>query len=423
MRPVSETLAERLNDTQQTIENNANPATHLRITRNDVPLHEKDFIERVRIVRTSSELTDSSIAVKHPKFLGDDEDIWVAYCQNDTLHIKHAKNTEVIQPNDWQSYSFTDDAVACAICFDSVAKKNTSGIWEFVTEQWPWVFWVTPSGVLYAKMCTPVGVMAIELAVANVTDVSAVRGPASDTGNWDLGMTVFFVMNGDLYYRQYIDGEWYDAELVNNSVVNDLTIQKIQAFNTWDYRVGVQILTSNNDLYELYSFCEGIGARGTEHLEMGVSGVGQLFRVQYSDGYVNPEHISMSLSASGGMTYGLSTVPVSAENIPVSGDYGHKVKVTMDYPNTGGSAGEFILRDSNGIIYSCESVSVNDTEITLTFVNFNLAYSASYCEVVYTQGTLMSPVVATDSFTIQFVPTGLVNPSTPPPSVVQIYNL
>lgn len=422
MRQVNSILEERLESTVQTIAENANPETYFRMMRHEIPLAEKQYLEYMRVGRTT-EITDSDVAVCHPRFGKADEDIWVSYVANGELKIKHAKNTESLTKGDWISYSFSDDAVACSIAFNSEAKHNARGIWEYVTDKYPWVFWVTPSGALYTKMCTPVGVMAIELAVANVTDVSAVRGPAGESGNWDLGLTVFFLMNGEIYYRQYIDGEWYDAELVQHSGLDGLTISQIKAFNTWDYRVGVQILTNDNELYELFSYSEGIGTRGTEHLEMGVSGVGQLFRVQYSDGYVNPEHINMSLSANGGMTYGLSAIPVSAENIPVSGDYGHKVKVTMDYPNTGGSAGEFILRDSNGIIYSCESVSVNGTEITLTFVNFNLAYSASYCEVVYTQGTLMSPVVATDSFTIQFVPTGLVNPSTPPPSVVQIYNL
>ena len=66
---------------------------------------------------------------------------------------------------------------------------------------------------------------------------------------------------------------------------------------------------------------------------------------------------------------------------------------------------------------------IEDNIITLTFINFNLAYNADSCVVIYTKGTMMSPVVLTESFNIEFEPEGLVNPSTPPPSVSVIYNL
>ena len=95
----------------------------------------------------------------------------------------------------------------------------------------------------------------------------------------------------------------------------------------------------------------------------------------------------------------------------------------MDYPNTDGDVREFLLRDSNGNVYACESVECDGNIIRLTFVNFNMAYSASSLTVIYTKGTLMSPVVLTDSFSITFTPTNLVSPLTPPPTVVSIYNV
>lgn len=420
MRNVDSVLEERLNSSLQTIDNNANPAVQMRVQRRNIPLLDEELIERSRIVKAEG-ITDSDVAVCHPYFNHADEDIWVAYVRNGILHIKWAKNTEILSKSEWNNYWFTADASACSIAFNSVAKHNARGQWEFVTEEVPWVFWVQ-DGALKAKLCTPLGEYIHELAVSNVTDVSAVRAPSGDYGNWDLGLTVFFVMAGSLYYRQYIDGEWCDAERVTFTGLDELTIVKIKAFNTWDYRVGVQILTDDGKLYELFSYTEGIGTRGTEHLELGVAAEGRLFRIGYGDGYTK-EHLNISVTADGTRIYGLSAVPLEAKNINYNGDWGRKVEVTMDYPNTDGDVREFLLRDSNGNVYACESVECDGNIIRLMFVNFNMAYSASSLTVIYTKGTLMSPVVLTDSFSITFTPTNLVSPLTPPPSVVSIYNV
>ena len=411
-------IADRLETTLQTIDNNANPGTFLRIRRYDVPLHEKPFIEKSRIVNREG-LTDSDIAVCHPFFGRDNTEMWVAYVRQGILHIKYANNHEVMTRSEWNDYSFTADAEACAIAFNSKVKHNVRDMWEFITEEVPWVFWVH-DGQLKAKLCTPLGVYEHELAVANVTDVSAVRGPAADSGNWDLGLTVFFLMAGSVYYRQYINGEWCDAELVPG--LSELNIVSIKAFNTWDYRVGLQLLTDSGDLYEYFTYTEGIGVRGTEHLEINAEAVGKLYRIGYDGGYTN-EHLNISATALGNRIYGLSAVPISAENINVSGDYGKKVEVTMDYPTTEGEVEEFILKDDSNNVYACENIEHDGNIIRLTFVNFNMAYNSAYLQVIYTKGTMMSPVVLTESFTKTFVPTGLSAPSTPAPRVSSIYNV
>jgi hypothetical protein len=421
MRNIDTVLEERINSSMQTIGENANPAVQMRIQRHDVPLHDEELIERSRIVHRAG-LTDSDVAVCHPYFEREDGRIWVAYVREGILHVKWAENMEILSRSEWNDYWFTDYAVSCSIAFNSKAKHNARGIWEFITEEIPWVFWVTPEGQLKAKLCTPLGQYEHELAIANVTDCSAVRAPAGDYGNWDLGLTVFFLMAGQLYYRQYIDGEWCDAERVTISGLDDLTIVKIKAFNTWDYRVGVQLLTDDGKLYVLFTYTEGIGVRGSEHINMGVTATGRLFRIGYDAGYTN-EHLEIGASAVGERIYGLSTIPLEAKNINYNGDWGKKIEITMDYPNSAGDVREFLLRDSNGNVYACEDIEFDDNVIRLTFVNFNMAYSASNLTVIYTKGTLMSPVVLTDSFSISFVPTNLVSPSTPPPSVVSIYNV
>lgn len=411
MREVNDKLAERLETSLQTKANNANPQTSLRISRPEVPFKDKDFLERTRIAKGT--ITDSGVAVCHPKFLKPDDEIWVAYVQGGKLKIKHTPNREVLSDGDWITYNWTDDAVACAICFDGKPKRNVQGIWEYLTDREPWAFWVTPEGKLKAKKCTPLGAMVHTLAEANVTDVSVVRGPAGERGLWDFGLTVFFLMGGNLFYRQYIDDVWYDAELVQAGP--SVTYSKISAFATWDYRVGVQILDTNGDLYELYTFTEGIGVRNVEHIDVSIKATAKNSLIEYTDSQTL-EHLDVSATASGELIYGLSSFPLEVHNVEDEDeDWGRAILIEMYCPCTGGSPGEFVLRDSNNVRFNCESVECEGNYIKLVFTNFNLA-GTNQMTVTYTKGTLLSPATETDSFSISFIPENLVPPQDPVPA-------
>ena len=54
----------------------------------------------------------------------------------------------------------------------------------------------------------------ITLAENNATAISAVRAMWSDVPGFDFGLCLFMILNGAIYVRQLINGEWYDAEVV-----------------------------------------------------------------------------------------------------------------------------------------------------------------------------------------------------------------
>lgn len=419
MRNVNPDIQERLNKKIQTKASNSEPNLDMRIMRASIPLKYSQFIERQRIVKASG-ITDCGVAVSHPKFYGEDEEIWVAYVRNGTLKIRYGANNELLDKIIWDLYPFEPDASACSIAFDSTVKRGHRDTYEFITEKVPWVFWVD-EGALYAKMCTPLGIQITTLAEENVTDVSAVRGCSGENGMWDFGLTVFFLANGYLYYKQLIDGVWYDAELIQ-AVPEDVTITKIAAFNTWDYRVGVQLLTDDGDLYELYSYTEGIGTRNIEHISYAMDIHADLLKINYHDGYEN-EHINYNMNVEATIIYGLSAVPVSIENIADADDnWGTTVVITMDYPVFEGSADEFKMVDSNGVIYSCIEANVDDRTITLVFSDFNLAARAEDVTVSYFGTSMMSPATPTDAFDLTFVPVNLVAPQVEIPEFDTAYN-
>lgn len=423
MRNIDTVLEERINSSMQTIGENANPAVQMRIQRHDVPLHDEELIERSRIVHRAG-LTDSDVAVCHPYFEREDGRIWVAYVREGILHVKWAENMEILSRSEWNDYWFTDYAIACSIAFDSKVKHNPQGIWEFITEEIPWVFWVTPEGQLKAKLCTPLGQYEHELAIANVTDVSAVRGASGDYGNWDFGLNVFFVMGGNLYYRQMINDVWYDAELIQHPDLNGLTIQKIKAFNTWDYRAGVQILTSDGDLYELYSYTEGLGTRSQEHTMINyIEGSMGNFKLQYvgESSFQTKEHTSIGYHDNEIYNYSTNTeIPKKAENVSdINGNWGTTIEIRMSEKATGALNTDFSLTDGTNI-YQCMGVIYNKRIIRLAFQDFNDAMGN--LTVIYTPGTLATPIADVNGFSITFTPEHLGEYIPPVPKVVSAAN-
>lgn len=413
MRALSNDIITKSAQQDQTIAAEAEPYVSLRISRNRTILTDLALTEKVK-VRTADtgDITDADIAVQHPRYKGENTKIWCVLINDGHLGLRWTYDREDITETKWNVINLgAPTATACAIGFDSEVKENARGYAEFVTgDGYPLVFYVDGDGAL---KCIILGGAIIEetLAANNVTDVSVIRGPASKNGSWDLGLTVFFLMGGALFYRQLINGSWYDAEQVNLSITGE-TISKIDAFVTWDYRVGVQVLTASGKLYQIISYTEGIGVRGMEHIEMRMSAVVSLIGTNYINKFTT-EHIEMAMSASTALIYGHSAVPVLVENTN-----GTTIEVTFDYPNTGTpSASQFTLTDTHYLNYVCTSAALSQDgyTLTLTFDDFDLAekWVDNTLTLTYTKpssGGLQSPAVQTESFTESFTPTGLVAP-------------
>jgi hypothetical protein len=205
-----------------------------------------------------------------------------------------------------------------------------------------------------------------------------------------------------------------------------VTWVQVSCSRTWDWRTALQLKASDGKLYEVFTQFQGIGSKNAEHLEIkSIKATGNLIPVDYIDTAEN-EHINISnITATGALIYGLSSKPVSAENVDDgNGNYGLIVKVTMDYPVTGvtDNAAAFALTDSSGGSYACTAATVADKVVTLTCIDFNAAYGKTLT-VAYTPGTVQSPAVAMEAWTIAFTPTGLVPTTVPAPTVTEVANI
>ena len=381
MRNLPNDLKSKIKQAIQSESTNSAPSADVWISRPTTVLKYSNFLEK-QLIATVPGMNRASIAACHTSFGRDSTRIYVAYVADGIGHVVYANSSELMNEHIWVESDFTEPTTDIAIAFDGTMPKSTSGNIEFITENLPWVFWIN-SGALFARKleCTE---DAIELATQNVTAVSAVRAMWSEVGNFDFGLLVFFIISGSIYYRQYIGGIWSDAVPINFGPA--VTWADISASRTWDYRIALQCLSSDGVLYELVSQFEGIGKQNTEHINItAIKSQGTLIEVTYIDVSNGIESIGIShLSATAAMIYGLTSVPISVNNIDDgTGNWGIYIQVVFDHyiSQAEGNASQFVLTDGNGVAYTATDISLSLDGLTalLTFNDLNKEWYGKDC--------------------------------------------
>lgn len=427
MRSVPSYISERLNKRIQTRANTADPSARMWIGRPSTVLENEQFLERQTV--TTGPIMDVSIAVCHPREMRSNTQICVGYISGGTAKVVTARHKTSMDDHVWIDSGFKEAATAISIAFDGTMPKANNGDVEFVTEHTPWVFWVRNSVLYGRKLYSDEG--SVILAETNCTDVSAVRAMHSTVGGFDFGLVIFFILNGQLFYRQLINGEWRDAEAVSFGP-SGVTWKEVAAFRTWDYRIGVQVKSTSGAIYELFTQYMGIGKQNTEHIEIrDIETDANLVDIGYHHA-AESEHIKLSDIMAGAPYGGLysTDVPVlvSAENVEADDGNWGKIVVAKFSNYLIASQVEsnnlaFSLVDSRGIVYYPMSSVLDPDGVTvmLTFANFNAAYGT--CEIRYTPGTLYSiATVKVGGTSVQFIPENLDAPDVPAPEVMSIWN-
>lgn len=427
MRNVPSYIADRLKKNIQTRANNSAPSARIWISRPSTVLLNDELLERQTVVNSSA--TDVSIAVSHPRMRRSNASIFMAYISGGVARVVTAMHKLNMNSHNWSDTGFERNASAISIAFDGTMPKVYGSEVEFVTETEPWVFWVD-SSVLYAQKLYSSD-EPIVLAEENCTDVSAIRAMWSSEGGFDFGLVVFFILEGKLYYRQLIDGEWMDAEAVSFGPA-DVSWSEVSASRTWDYRVAVQAKSTDGHIYELFTQFMGVGKQNSEHLKLeNITAKSKLNEIKHHNTSTT-EHISLSdirSTAPYGGLYSLDMpVLVSAYNEEAEdGDWGKIVVITFSNYLVASQVASnhlsFGLVDSRGTEYKPNSATLAEDgkTVTLTFENFNAAYDV--CEIRYVPGSIYSmATVKVEATSVQFIPENLEAPDIEAPEVVSIWN-
>lgn len=420
MRSMSSTMKRKVASRIQAGENGMSAS--LWVGRPTTPLTDDNFLEKQTVLQGNN-ITKTSLAVCHPKLSRGATHIYFAYIESGELKITRTHYVDIMERHEWEPVEFSEWAEDVALCFDGTMPKAPNGWVEFKTEQVPWVFWVL-NGVLYGRKLDDSGDPLI-LAEANCSAVSAVRAMWSSQGGFDFGLVVFFLLSGQLYYRQLINGEWMDAEVVSFGP-DGVKWEEIAAFRTWDYRVGLQVKATDGGVYELFTQFMGVGKQLTEHISAYTAPKSNYVQVKYHD-FSSDEHVETQVQPVGTRIYGLSSVPVSAINVDDgAGNWGIHVRLVMDYPvsKAEDNASNFSMVDSNGVTYTCVGCSSTDggKVLILEFMDFNLAEGASLT-ISYKPGTVQSPATSLAAFDFTFEPQNLEAPNIPVPEPIEAWSV
>lgn len=406
------------------------------ISRPTVSLTEDRFLEKQEV--SSGNFDSVSVAVNRPSKYKGSSAIYMAVIKDGVAKVLSANYKDKMNNHVWVDTGFSEWAEDVSIAFDGTMPKDATGKVQFVTNGSPWVFWVL-NGALYTKNLYTDEVIA--LAERNCTRVSAVRAMWSGVGDFDFGLIVFFILNGVIYYRQLIDGEWTDAEIVTFGP-SGVTWVDIAAQRTWDYRVAVQAMSSDGTIYELFTQYMGIGKQTVEHIEIrDINANGELTGIRYTD-TKSYEHIEIAAIDAGALYGGLYATGqpsfLSAQNVPVDAvdeegtayqDWGKVVLAALDVhlepASVASNAAQFTLTDSKGktfVAAAAEPINANGLTLRLTFADFNAASGA--CTLTYTPGTVATMYGLTvEAMSVEFTPENLIAPTVSEPKAVEAYSV
>ena len=214
-------------------------------------------------------IKSADVAIAHSNYGRNDTNIiWICYIgeEDNVLRVKYCEDAPPYKR--WQTYHIPYIiADQCSICFNSRLENNRNNIAEFITDEFPYICY-TRNNALY--LLDLISGESSLIASENVEDVSIVRGPISLDYTKDFGFIIFFLMENKVYYKQKIGNIWYDAEIVSVRNLPDVTFTRIEAFRTWDFRVGVQLIDTDGELYQIISYFEGLSNLNNENIRMGL---------------------------------------------------------------------------------------------------------------------------------------------------------
>ena len=421
MRTIDDALKAKFESARQTAAANADPSAVIWLSRPTVALTDPEFLER-KAAGVSEGLTAVDVAMRRTRAGREPDTAFVAYVAGGTAGVRSGNLTPKISDMLFNQEAFSEAADDVAVAFDGRMLAAADGTAQFVTDARPWIFW-TKDGVLKGRILGLLGETV--LAAANCTKVTAIRATG---GAQDFGLVVFFLLNGAVYYRQHIGGVWTDAEPVTFGP-SGVTWADIAAFRTWDYRVGLQCVSSTGDVYELFTQFMGIARHGAEHVSLKANTRGKLIQIQNISG-AEREHISLAaaLGAPYGGLYQIGApVITTAQNLAQDGDFGRVALFTFDRhlraDEVAAQPTAFRIVDSRSRVFVAQTAQLLSDGLTvrLTFLDFNSADGV--CKAAYVPGTVHS--MAGDALTaaeVSFTPSGLVPPGVPEPSVDDLAN-
>jgi hypothetical protein len=418
LRSIDPILKNKLLSSTQTVYEDSELSVRAIVSRARTPITDKRYWQE-SIISADTTVTDSSVTVMTHST---GNTIYAAQIVGTKLTVKKAKLSFDVSSIVWETIKIVEGCTRCALQSVSNYKKNYSGFIERVFDQTekPFLAYTTQTGEVYFG---PLNDFAIfeKIINAGVTELDLVQGVESVHQDISQGIVLFYVIDGKLYYKQYINFSWTDQieiTAVPNSVID------VHAEVLFDYRICLQVKDVSGALWEVMTKMEASSWNNQETIRCNLSQSLATLPIVYSD-FCDFEHISVNVTQILTRLYALSPVMVYAENRDNGiGDYGRVVRLVFDENIFGeqDNIGRFSLHDSSSGSWAAQSIArVNSKTLDITFLDFNNAVNPVV--VAYTPGTMTGDIEPLDGDTIWFTADNLVPFDIKPPVPMSASNL
>lgn len=180
------------------------------------------------------------------------DQIWLVSIEDGAVKINFCDYLgEYTNISEWTDISLGEYAIDAAIEFDGWWYLRPAELtYTLVTDEFPWIFWVTPDYVLHAQHGFDASTRI--MLDTNVTSICACRGFSSnDYLERDQGLVVAYIKGNAPYYVQYIYNTNIEAKYwtLPEELCELKECLSIKSHRLNDFRLGFEISTTNKNIW------------------------------------------------------------------------------------------------------------------------------------------------------------------------------
>ena len=369
MRSISADLLAKIQKSQQTIYQNANPALKVLLSKG----FRKDLF-RVYTIHNDELLEGLDVAVRRMDTLNKPNKVFVVYIKDGVAHLK-SKDLPYDETIAW-TYEFEiGSADEVATEFDGYwEREGTSGRWNLITGEYPYTFKVV-AGELFVQLWdgTPISL------ATGVSKISAARGwrPSNGHATSDQGLIISYIKtDGTVWYRTYAlqIGDFQAWEAERQIAEFTKTATEISTFRTNDFRVGFVVKNSDNTVELLLTTRNWAGMSfEPEYINVGLDITMEVTPITYYD-TKEDENISAELDIWLNVAEPIYPEVISAEHTSdwvITVMFSHLIDIDL---STVASA--FTVKDSNNVTFGIinTEAGTDNSVLILNMNNFSGAF-------------------------------------------------
>lgn len=382
MRAIPQSLLEKIKKQNQTIYEGAEPKMSVAVARARSSIMDATYFT-VETIRQKEGLGDIALAIRRMKPYGYPDRIYEIHIDNGIAKTAYREYPDKLKQG-WKTGFDLEAARSVAIAFDGRWELSNRKVWQPVTDEKPYIFWVTTAGDLYVQLWDKAETK-IKLA-EGTAKVSSIRGWKSTNGVLtDQGVVCAYIKtDGKVYYRNFCEQHngsfmWeYEKEITQLMPA----ITNINLFRTNDYRIGIAVEKTNGSITWLITARSWSGMANTpESIAVGLKDFTiNVIPIGYHQTH-NNEHITVGLTD----FYIGCAKPIYPEIVSITntkGDTTHLLvkfshEITQDLE---GHEDAFMLKDSLNKDYEVLGTAEGEdkTEMVLTVDNFASAKNDMY---------------------------------------------